>query len=66
MILRKKKEVGNFLKESISLYVIHNTDTGINLCSDNDEEQTKEMSKCIDITIEACITIKNFNYLFRI
>ena len=63
--IEKKKEVGNFLKESISLYVIHNTDTGINLCSDNDEEQTKEMSKCIDITIEACITIKNFNYLFQ-
>ena len=64
----KKNIIGTFLKQSISQYVVHNTGkitTGTNFYYNENDEETSEMSECIDITIEACLTIENFNFLFQ-
>ena len=61
----RKSVVGNYLKQVISQYVLFNTGakrTGGFFSEDQDE--TDKMATCISNTIEFCIEIESFDYLF--
>ena len=66
--IERKNLLGNYLKQVISQFVVYHTgkiSSGSNFYYSENKEENKEMSQCIDITIEACIEIENFDYLFQ-
>ena len=62
----RKKKIGEFLRQIVSQYVIFNTGSkksgSLFL---EDENETKEISKCINISIEFCIEIEAIEYLLK-
>ena len=63
--VKRKSLVGNYLKQVISQYVLFNTGakrTGGFFIEDQDE--TDKIATCISNTIEFCIEIESFDYLF--
>ena len=65
-IIERKNKIGNYLRELISEYVISETqNTNATSILFNDTVDNQKISECIDKTIEFCIEIESFDYLFK-
>ena len=63
-ISERKKLIGDYLKQLISQYVISETKNSNSFLIEENIDNNK-MKECIDITIEFCIEIESFDYLFK-